>query len=160
MACAYRLYDSTDRLLYAGAADDFDRRWRDHEKKSWWRDVARKEVIWFDNRLDALYEESRTIALERPVHNRREGISPVGLRLFRLDRRGQAESFDGALAATRSDKNQAMDAVQRLGAHGWLTFEGEQRALVVPVDWYLEAQRRMGELADLTGRPTIAWEET
>lgn len=159
MACTYRLYDAADRLLYVGAADDFDRRWRDHKKKSWWRDVARKDVIWFDNRLDALYEESRAIAYEQPIHNRREGISPVGLRLFRIERRGRMEAFNGSLAATRTDKNAAIGAVADWRAHGWVTYEGEPKMLVVPIDWYLEAQRRLGEDVDLASLPTAAWEE-
>ncbi len=50
MACVYRLYDANDALLYVGSAYDFDVRFKSHaQRKRWWPQVARKDVIWFDN---------------------------------------------------------------------------------------------------------------
>ncbi|MFI6228591.1 GIY-YIG nuclease family protein [Micromonospora echinospora] len=159
MTCTYRFYDASDGLLYVGVADDFDARWKGHQKKPWWPDVARKEVIWFDNRLDALYEESRAIDLEHPLHNRKAGMSPIGLRLIRYWRRGKLVYGDWAISATRIDKEKALRAVCDRGAHAWLTYEGEDKAIVIPVDWYERACAKMGHPVDLGAQPQLDWAE-
>lgn len=158
-ACTYRFFNAAGDLLYVGACDDHDVRWRGHMKRLWWRDVARKEVIWFECRLDALYEESRAIATENPIHNDRPGLSPVGLKLFRFNYRGRPVVREGRLAITRWDKDQAIREVLDRGAHGWVTYEGKPTAVAVPLDWYLEACRRMGTPVDLASHPQVEWEK-
>lgn len=68
----YRLYDSGDRLLYVGIAKDPERRWWQHARDradSWWPDVARKSVEWFDTREAAEGAEVEAIKREGPPYN-------------------------------------------------------------------------------------------
>jgi predicted GIY-YIG superfamily endonuclease len=80
MTAVYRLYDAAGQLLYVGVAEDFDMRFRQHSyNKTWWSEVARKDVTWYPDRLSALTEEARAIEVESPVHNTRRGHSRIGL---------------------------------------------------------------------------------
>jgi predicted GIY-YIG superfamily endonuclease len=80
MTAVYRLYDAAGQLLYVGVAFDFNKRFKQHAThKTWWPQVARKEVIWFADRLSALTEEAGAIATEGPLHNARRGQSRIGL---------------------------------------------------------------------------------
>lgn len=66
----YRFYDTADALLYVGITADLGARWDNHaRKKPWWPRVARRHVIWRDSRAKALAEESRAIAVEKPLYN-------------------------------------------------------------------------------------------
>lgn len=66
----YRFYDHEDRLLYVGVTQYIKVRWATHRRvKSWWYEVVRREVEWFDTRELALEMETRTIIAERPTYN-------------------------------------------------------------------------------------------
>lgn len=57
----YRLYDDEKRLLYVGVTCDLAVRWAAHRlEKPWWPEVARREVVWRENRAAALREEAPT----------------------------------------------------------------------------------------------------
>lgn len=66
----YRLYDATDALLYVGIASDPKTRWWTHaNEKTWWPQVARREVEWFMTRPAAEAAEVAAIVTELPRHN-------------------------------------------------------------------------------------------
>lgn len=66
----YRCYDADDRLLYVGQGPDVRARLRRHMlKPAPWADrLARVEVAWFANRVDALLEERRATHAEAPAY--------------------------------------------------------------------------------------------
>ena len=66
----YRLYDEDDQLLYVGIAFNPRVRCYHHKMhKSWWPDVARREVEWHDDRRQAEAAERAAIAAEKPLYN-------------------------------------------------------------------------------------------
>ena len=63
----YRLYDADGALLYIGVTRNTTQRWSQHRKdKTWWHQVARRNITWFASRSDALLAESRAILAESP----------------------------------------------------------------------------------------------
>jgi predicted GIY-YIG superfamily endonuclease len=74
----YRLYDAQERLLYIGIAKNPTRRWWQHARDqadSWWPDVARKAVEWFDTRVLAEAAEVEAIKREGPPYNTKDVVS-------------------------------------------------------------------------------------
>ncbi len=66
----YRLYDKDDVLLYAGITRHMEARMKAHSlTKSWWGDVARKEAVAYDTRIEAARAEHAAITYENPRHN-------------------------------------------------------------------------------------------
>ncbi|GAA3267840.1 GIY-YIG nuclease family protein [Streptomyces lavendulae] len=66
----YRLFDSTDRLLYVGITDNPRKRFGEHAAtKEWWPSVAERQVEWHATRLDAEASEREAIQRERPKWN-------------------------------------------------------------------------------------------
>lgn len=65
----YRLFDSEDNLLYVGVTFMLGNRLYEHSKKHWWPDVARRELVMFENRREALEAEREAIRTEDPRHN-------------------------------------------------------------------------------------------
>lgn len=66
----YRLFDTSDNLLYIGITNDPELRWKQHGKvKNWWRQVATIRVEHFDSRDDALAAEKAAIKAEKPRWN-------------------------------------------------------------------------------------------
>lgn len=66
----YHLYDRADTLLYIGMTENPDSRFAHHESlKSWWPDVARKEIRWYDSREGAAAAEDEAIRTERALYN-------------------------------------------------------------------------------------------
>lgn len=104
----YRLYDAGGRLLYVGATKNTLQRWNQHKKtKPWWRQVARREVKWFDSRPSALLAEHWAIVTEFPLHN--SPNDPQGLRPG-----GKTPRFmDGAakIAAAMGVKGPTVDSI-------------------------------------------------
>ena len=85
-AAVYRLYNADGVLLYVGMSNAPKRRWSGHvnEGKTWWPDVARKTVEWYESQDDALAVEAEAIWTEHPLHNkapmpRREGALPTSI---------------------------------------------------------------------------------
>lgn len=67
----YRLYDADDRLLYVGITSNPRVRWWTHARdKSWWGEVVRKEVEWFERRKSAEHVEKAEIEGGGPAYNR------------------------------------------------------------------------------------------
>lgn len=66
----YRLYDSDNRRLYVGLAQNVDRRLGEHVHKPWWPAVEGVAVSKFDSRDDAREAETAAIVHELPAHNR------------------------------------------------------------------------------------------
>lgn len=142
MTCTYRFRRSDRSLVYVGVTDDLEARLKAHAKRTWWPEVAATDVIWFDNRLDALYEESRAIAEEAPTYNEREGLSPFG---FKPITRCGWET-----AVTRSDKDALVATLRRKAGAAQVTYYGELTgAVIVSPAWYARAKQRMGEAVDL-----------
>ncbi|HEY9408453.1 MAG TPA: GntR family transcriptional regulator [Jiangellaceae bacterium] len=74
----YRLYDATDRLLYIGITKTPATRWQQHAREksdSWWSDVARKTIEWFNSRPEAEVAEVNAIRTEGPPYNDRHSVN-------------------------------------------------------------------------------------
>lgn len=69
----YRLFDSSDDLLYVGISNDPDERWRAHrwgpDRMPWVEQVGRRTVEWQTSRAAALEMEAQAIKSERPKYN-------------------------------------------------------------------------------------------
>jgi hypothetical protein len=69
-AALYRLFDTTERLLYVGVAFTPSARFTQHARtKVWWQDVAAKHVEWFESRAAAEDAEKSAIRTEGPLYN-------------------------------------------------------------------------------------------
>jgi hypothetical protein len=68
-AAVYRLWDAEDNLLYIGSAYDPEQRCKEHRKKSWWPEVARRTEEWFGHRGTAYREELKAIGVEKSKYN-------------------------------------------------------------------------------------------
>lgn len=67
----YRLYDDAGSLLYLGSSMHPHLRIMDHHSKPWWPQVARAEVTECGNVFAARAAETRALATEQSVYNRR-----------------------------------------------------------------------------------------
>ncbi|MFP8944750.1 GIY-YIG nuclease family protein [Streptomyces fenghuangensis] len=65
----YRLYDSGGALLYVGITNMPQVRFAAHAMKPWWKRVAHKDIVWFDERQQAEQAETLAIRAERPACN-------------------------------------------------------------------------------------------
>ena len=66
----YRLYDDAGVLLYVGVTKDPDTRCKWHvARQPWGAEIARHEVIWLDDRVEAHRLETAVIASANPLHN-------------------------------------------------------------------------------------------
>lgn len=66
----YRLFGDGDLLLYIGISDTFGRRWNQHaQSQSWWPEVRRQSVDWYQSRPEAETAEEAAIKAEGPRHN-------------------------------------------------------------------------------------------
>ncbi|OXS35406.1 hypothetical protein [Streptomyces sp. XY006] len=65
----YRLWAADGALLYIGSAYDPSERCKEHRKKPWWPEVARRTEEWVGHRNAAYREEMKAIAKERPRYN-------------------------------------------------------------------------------------------
>lgn len=156
MTVVYRLHDDAGTLLYVGATGDFDARFAQHrQSKPWWRDVARKEVIWFDNRLDAEYEEARAIRDEHPVHNERPGIKPLALTILRhrTFRDGLTAYKDPAAVVSASDIEQYFVHEPWWRDDVLYTMEGVPAGVSIPYEMWVRGCVALGETWRLAGLP-------
>jgi hypothetical protein len=75
----YRLFAADGALLYVGSTHDPERRFRQHSSlKSWWPEVAARQVDWKDSREAAEHAEDAAIMTEAPRYNGRDQHSPGG----------------------------------------------------------------------------------
>lgn len=162
MTAVYRLYDVLGRLIYVGIASDFDKRFAQHRQfKDWWPQVARKDVIWFDNRYDALYEEAWAIETEGPVYNEKVGADPIGLMVIHREPYRPCAGPRGwnypvperKLLLSRYDKAGAWSELVRHGSHAMVAFEAEPIGVAVPMEWYMRARKHMGLAQDISDLP-------
>lgn len=66
----YRLYDESGRLLYVGITRNPEARFAQHRAdKPWWDMVARKDIEWYDKRVNALAAEEIAIKVKDPMFN-------------------------------------------------------------------------------------------
>lgn len=68
----YEVWDTMGRLAYVGIADDFRRRWEQHQRQSWWLgeiEVAHIDVIEYRTRGAARMSEAAMINEQSPVYN-------------------------------------------------------------------------------------------
>ena len=73
----YRLYNSSDELLYVGITRDLFSRLSTHRVvQSWWSSVDYYSVKEFKNREEAASMESFLIATAQPEHNKIPGVKP------------------------------------------------------------------------------------
>lgn len=104
----YRLFDANDRLLYVGISENPERRWQTHAytaRATWWPQVARKTVKWYDTRPDAADAELKAIGSERPLHNLAGVPSPLALSSHK------ATAGVRARAARKGDRRHAYEQV-------------------------------------------------
>jgi predicted GIY-YIG superfamily endonuclease len=126
----YRLYDATGVLLYVGVSSNLVSRLAAHaSEKHWWPQVAKKTVVTYGSRGEALMEEDRAIRTESPVHNvagRREKLRPEE-KIASLKRRVAAPQesfrFDGEFLAS-IDAFAAKHELSRHDAVGVLLLRG------------------------------------
>ena len=66
----YRLFDAEDVLLRVGITRHIPARFAQYKAEAdWWPQVARKTMIWYGSRSEALAVEAAAILAESPVHN-------------------------------------------------------------------------------------------
>lgn len=156
MSATYRLYDGAGGLIYVGVTSDIDQRFADHGRKSWWREVRRKDVIWFSTRLDAEYEEARAIESEYPRINQRPGIAPLGLTILRTRQSTRRPMRNIEDPQTMVSKYDVDYFIRESGClHETLvTVEGAPVGVLIPFDEYVEFCHAVGESWRLVGLDT------
>lgn len=68
----YQVWDTRNRLVYVGIADDFEKRWAQHLRMSWWLgevEVAYVDVTCWPTRTAARWSEATVINEQSPVFN-------------------------------------------------------------------------------------------
>lgn len=66
----YRFFDRNERLLYIGITSSPKDRFRQHaESKSWWPQVATRQITFYPTRADLAAAEIAAIKRERPMYN-------------------------------------------------------------------------------------------
>ena len=66
----YRLFDANDMLLRVGITRHIPARFAQYKAEAdWWPLVARKTMIWYGSRSEALAVEAAAILAEDPIHN-------------------------------------------------------------------------------------------
>lgn len=130
----YRLYDSADQLLYVGIATDPKVRFGQHRReKTWWPEVAVREVEWFSDRARALKEEARAIERELPRYN------DVGVQ-WPHHSLGEAPAKVMTMTEFRGDPINTIDDVAVTGQPIVLT--RKQKPLVVLVPYFACPERQ------------------
>lgn len=144
----YRLYDSAGRLLYIGISYQPDVRFEQHsESKSWWPEVARREVQWFDDRPTAAAAEAIAVRTEDPEHN--------GTYSPRRDRRTvrDAVAADGvrevSLSLARPKLAGLIRGVEEGGGPVVLMNHGRRDAVIVSTEFYEQAMALRDVLSNL-----------
>lgn len=68
----YEVWDTQSRLAYVGIADQFERRWIQHQRNSWWLgeiDIWYVRLEGFNSRWEARQVEAAVINEQSPVYN-------------------------------------------------------------------------------------------
>ena len=135
----YRLFDEAGQLLYVGIAVEPRVRWGVHAReKTWWPQVARRDVEWLPDRVSAEAAEVAAIVSEAPRYNVAHSMTR---------QRGDAKTEYRRLYA-------AVPRQVRIATQAWRDFglatkaAGTTRATVIRelIRWYLrEPGARMPE---------------
>ena len=82
----YRFYGGSGQLLYIGITRNPKWRWYGHAAhSSWWPQVQRRELVWYDSRPEARAAEIEAIGAERPIHNKYDkGLDEIAAQLTEL----------------------------------------------------------------------------
>jgi hypothetical protein len=71
----YRFFAEDDTLLYIGMTAYLKDRFRDHKRlKPWWPEVARTDIQWYPDRMEAAQAEAAAIVSEQPRYNIRTAL--------------------------------------------------------------------------------------
>lgn len=125
----YRLFDEAGQLLYVGIAVNPDTRWSTHAReKTWWPQVARRTVEWFDDRPSAEAAEVAAIASEAPQFNVEHSTTR---------RRGDAKAEYRRLYATPRQVRVATSAWRDFGLATKAAGTTRPRMIVQFIAWYL-----------------------
>lgn len=68
----YEVWDSMHRLAYVGIADNFERRWQQHRRSSWWLgeiDIWYIDIFGYRSRWEARQMEACVINEQSPIYN-------------------------------------------------------------------------------------------
>jgi prevent-host-death family protein len=136
----YRLYDEGGRLLYIGISYQPEVRFEQHgEQKSWWPEVARRDLQWFADRPTAATAETLAIQTEDPEYNGTS--SPRRKRCTIRDGEASDGVYEVSLSLARGKLTSLVDSVTNGGpAVAFLNY-GRRDAYLVSIDEY----RRMEE---------------
>lgn len=101
----YKLYNSTDELLYAGITSRKLRRFYEHAERFWWPEVSRIELNHFEDRFAAAAAEIETIRSLQPKYNlvRYDKPEPFVRPRFKTAEDSVLEFVQTAKAARRKD---------------------------------------------------------
>ncbi|WP_438479170.1 GIY-YIG nuclease family protein [Streptomyces asiaticus] len=139
----YRFYDEGGALLYVGITAHLEARWIEHERvQSWWPQVARKTVEWFDSRPPARDAELKAIKDERPIHNVNSSPWAPGARALTSDER--------TISQMRADLTEHCQRVKYLNKVVFLVDRTKKRkrlAALVSMEFYERALAALGEEA-------------
>ncbi|WP_217235420.1 type II toxin-antitoxin system prevent-host-death family antitoxin [Streptomyces sp. AC555_RSS877] len=146
----YRLYDAGGQLLYIGISYQPEVRFEQHsEQKSWWPEVARRDIQWFDDRPAAAIAETLAIRTEDPEYNGTS--SPRRKRCTIRDGEAGDGVHEVSLSLARGKLTSLVESVTNGGpAVAFLNY-GRRDAYLVSIDEY----RRMEEdirIADVLRR--------
>ncbi|WP_200308221.1 type II toxin-antitoxin system prevent-host-death family antitoxin [Streptomyces adelaidensis] len=157
----YRLYDSSDALVYIGISTQPETRWTQHASdKPWWPLVARKEVEWHADREQAEIAERTAVRAEAPLYN------TAG-----AERSLLASHFPIGATLTQSQArlriSDVLDATQFGGKEIAITRRGKVAGYVMSPEGYDAAVQALAEqagvdegLIDLPERPVSSEETT
>lgn len=70
--CMYRCFNDAAALIYIGSAERWLRRLTNHRARTpWWSEVAEVRRTHYRSIFDARAAETKAIAIEQPLHNKR-----------------------------------------------------------------------------------------
>lgn len=141
----YWIHGYADELIYVGIGFSPIVRWASHERKSWWNEVTRVRVEWFDARDDARAAELCAIATHRPRYNIRDKPSVIPDEARRSIREAVAEyaaaepARNAGLRALRDEYGlEQKDVIEITG----YTRETVRFALMSPEQWLTAKEAR------------------
>jgi predicted GIY-YIG superfamily endonuclease len=134
-AAVYRLWDAYGVLLYIGSAYDPEQRCKEHRKKPWWPEVARRTEEWHESRGHAYSAELAAIATEGSKYNEMGTPGYVVPQTDKLKRRN-ALARPRALLIRQSDKLRR-DIARAAGEAGY-PYEQAQRLATLAVIEFLD----------------------
>lgn len=103
----YRVFGAAGKLLYIGISQNPDVRFGQHSQaKSWWNQVADRQVEWHESRAEAAKAEKAAIKAEQPYWNLNHVVRPLG--------NGKSEKLCGEYRAALEEKRMLHPAVMEL----------------------------------------------